>query len=297
MLFKKTPDILYHPGEYDDKFYNERVNRSLGWMGNNEEEQKKNQNIIKNVTIGVAGTGGIGGSTAARLIRSGCLNIKIADIDLFDTSNIQRQMGAELSNPGRNKAEVVFEQLTRITKDASITAYTNGIKNHNAEGFVDGCDYILNQIDVYAVDANYALHRAFRDSKKCKCILTTLTIGHCAFTFKYTHDSMKIEDVYGVPDKAEKDLTQQELNKLVTRIVPIFPESSISKDTFDDWWLKNKVVSIFSGCPPLCEGVLTERILMEILNFKGFKEIPMQLGYAVIDLFNWKASIYNGKWW
>lgn len=58
MLFKKTPDILYHRGEYDEKFYNERVNRSLGWMGNNEEEQKKNQNIIKNVTIGVAGTGG-----------------------------------------------------------------------------------------------------------------------------------------------------------------------------------------------------------------------------------------------
>ncbi|EFP1523835.1 molybdopterin biosynthesis protein MoeB, partial [Salmonella enterica] len=286
---------LYHRGEYDEKFYNERVNRSLGWMGNNEEEQKKNQNIIKNVTIGVAGTGGIGGSTAARLIRSGCLNIKIADIDLFDTSNIQRQMGAELGNLGRNKAEVVFEQLARITKDTSITAYTNGINNHNAEDFVDGCDYILDQIDVYAVDAHYALHRAFRGSKKCKCILTTLTIGHCAFTFKYTHDSMKIEDVYGVPDKAEKDLTQQELNKLVKRIVPIFPESSISKGTFDEWWLKNKVVSIFSGCPPLCEGVLAERILMEILNFKGFKEIPMQPGYAVIDLFNWKAFIYNGK--
>ena len=151
-----TPKTIEYKGSFDEKFYYDRINRSLGWMGDNLDEQLDRQHKLKNITVGVAGTGGIGGSTAARLVRAGCLNIKIADIDNFDTSNIQRQMGAEISNLGRNKSQVVSEIIFGISGDCNIKAYTDGINAGNAEDFVNGCDIILDQIDVYAVDAQNA---------------------------------------------------------------------------------------------------------------------------------------------
>jgi len=57
-------------GTYDDDFYWERVNRNLGWLGDTTEEQQ------------------------ARLVRMGALNLKLADPDHFDLTNVQRQYGA-----------------------------------------------------------------------------------------------------------------------------------------------------------------------------------------------------------
>lgn len=53
----------------NDDMYWERVNRSLGWLGNTEAEQHQRQEKLKNATVGIAGTGGIGGQLAQRLVR------------------------------------------------------------------------------------------------------------------------------------------------------------------------------------------------------------------------------------
>ena len=45
----------------DDDFYWERVNRSLGWLGDSESEQAERQRLLRSLTVGVAGCGGIGG--------------------------------------------------------------------------------------------------------------------------------------------------------------------------------------------------------------------------------------------
>ena len=51
------------------KFTAQRVNRSLGWLGNTEAEQHQRQEKLKNATVGIAGTSGIGGQLAQRLVR------------------------------------------------------------------------------------------------------------------------------------------------------------------------------------------------------------------------------------
>lgn len=53
--------------QLDEAFYWERVNRSLGWLGSSETEQWRTQEIIRGLTIGLAGCGGIGGMAASRL--------------------------------------------------------------------------------------------------------------------------------------------------------------------------------------------------------------------------------------
>jgi molybdopterin/thiamine biosynthesis adenylyltransferase len=293
---KRAPTcrVLRHRGEFDDAFYWERVNRNLGWLGDTEDEQLERQKRLRDCVVGIAGTGGIGGAAALRLVRMGCLNLKVADIDKFDISNIQRQVGADLDHLGKNKAEVVGELAFNLTRDVNIDVFPEGLTDKTAEAFVDGCDVVLDQIDVYAVDAHYALHEAFRRHPECKFILTVLTIGHAAYVFKYTHDSMPIEEVYGLRKNAK--LSDKELRQLIQRIIPVQPNYP-SREMFDEWWVKNRRVAIYGGCPPLCEGVLVERLALEVMEIPGVTPLPVQPGYAILDARAWTATSFSGKWW
>jgi molybdopterin/thiamine biosynthesis adenylyltransferase len=285
---------LRYRGEFDEKFYWERVDRNLGWLGNSRAEQIERQTKLRDAVIGIAGTGGIGGAAALRLVRMGCRNIKVADVDNFDVSNIQRQVGADLDHLGQNKAEVVGEMAFNLTRDVNIDIFPKGLSEQSAEEFVAGCDIVLDQIDVYAVDAHYALHEAFRRHRECKSILTVLTIGHAAHCYKYTHDSMPIEEVYGLPKHAK--LTDEAIRQLITRIIPVrqtFP----SLEMFEQWWVANRTVSIYGGCPPLCEGVLVERVALEVMEIPGIAPIPVQPGYAIFDARTWSTRTFSGRWW
>lgn len=70
--------LIYNAKENEEMYW-ERVNRSLGWLGDTEQEQRDRQDKLKNAVVGIAGTGGIGGQLAQRLVRMGVRNIKLAD--------------------------------------------------------------------------------------------------------------------------------------------------------------------------------------------------------------------------
>lgn len=291
-----TVEVIKHRGAYDDAFYWERVDRNLGWLGESDDEARGRQSALRDSVIGIAGAGGIGGSTTLRLIRMGVGTVKVADNDEFDTTNIQRQVGADLAHLGRNKAAVIGEMGAEISGDVSIDVFPEGITDATAQPFVDGCDIVLDQIDVYAVDAHYSLHEAFRRSERCKAIITVLTIGHAAYVFKYTKDSMQIADVYGIPKRSADDLSEDELRQLIGRIIPEQPDFP-SREAFDRWWVENRTVSIWAGTPPLCEGVLAERAALELMDFPGTEPLPVQPGCAILDTKSWTSKTVSGAWW
>jgi len=286
--------IIKHRGQYDEDFYWERVDRNLGWLGDTRDEQRERQVKLRDSVIGIAGTGGIGGSSALRLVRMGVRNLKLADSDSFDVTNIQRQVGADLDHLGRNKAEVVGEMAFGLTRDVNIDVFPDGITADTADEFVEGCDVILDQIDVYTVDAHYALHEAFRRSTRAQFILTVLTIGHAAYVFKYTRESMPVEEVYGLPPGAELD--ERNLRQLIHRFMPVRPDLVADK-TFDEWWIENRTIPIYGGTPPLCEGVLVERTALEIMDIPGVVPLPVQPGYAIFDARTWTTQTFSGTWW
>lgn len=290
-IFKSKP--------FNEDVYWERVSRNLGWLGNTEKEQRENQKKLKDVTIGIAGTGGIGGAVAARLSRMGIRNLKLADPDTFDCSNMNRQLGADVKHLGQNKAKVVAEMVYSITEDINIEVFEEGITPESAEEFMNGCDYVMDQMDFYEVKNRYALHRAFRNSSKCKFMFKIPTVAHSTIIFKYTKDSMKIEDVYGLPEMDASDHTPETIKRLMERIMPEVPKYH-SKEMLDKWMVENKCMPIFAGCPPLAEGVLVERLALAITGIDKVKEaleLPVQPGYALFDSLSWQVKIKKGKWW
>lgn len=295
-MIHDTKHLIY-TAKPKEEMYWERVNRSLGWLGNTEAEQRERQEKLKNAVIGIAGTGGIGGQLAQRLVRLGVRNLKLADPDTFDISNMNRQMGADLEHIGKNKAEVVAEMTYALNHDVNIAVYPEGITPETAQDFVEDCDYVLDQMDFYEVANRYALHRAFRKSDKAKFIFKVPTVAHGTYIFKYTKDSMTIEDVYGI--KEDSPLSPEVIHRLMERIIPKMPNYP-SEETLDHWFIDLERMPIFAACPPIAEGVLAERLaqaITEVDQLPGAAKIPVQPGYVYFDTLSWSTEIHEGKWW
>ena len=295
-MIHDTKHLIY-TAKPNEEMYWERVNRSLGWLGNTEAEQRERQEKLKNAVIGIAGTGGIGGQLAQRLVRLGVRNLKLADPDTFDISNMNRQMGADLEHIGKNKSEVVAEMTYALNHDVNIAVYPEGITPETAQDFVEDCDYVLDQMDFYEVANRYALHRAFRKSDKAKFIFKVPTVAHGTYIFKYTKDSMTIEDVYGI--KEDSPLSPEVIHRLMERIIPKMPNYP-SEETLDHWFIDLERMPIFAACPPIAEGVLAERLaqaITEVDQLPGAAKIPVQPGYVYFDTLSWSTEIHEGKWW
>ncbi|WNM29984.1 ThiF family adenylyltransferase [Streptomyces sp. Li-HN-5-11] len=285
---------IQYRGDYDEKLYWERVDRNLGWLGDTLEEQRARQEKLRDAVIGIVGTGGIGGAVATRLVRMGARNLKLADPDEFDIPNIQRQLGASLENVGRNKAEVVAEMAFDLTRDVNIDVYPQGITPETAEQFMDGCDYVMDQMEFYQVQNRYALHRAFRASDRCRFMFKIPTVSHKVFVFTYTHDSMPIEEVYDLPEDGPID--DFATRRLMERIIPEMPEYPGTK-MLDEWFVGMQRMPIFGACPPLAEGILVERLAQEIMEIPGRVALPVQPGYAVFDSLTWESKVVERAWW
>jgi len=286
-----------YTAEYDEDRYWERVRRNLGWLGNTEDEQRARQIKLRDAVIGVAGCGGIGGATADRLARMGVRNLKLADPDKFELSNINRQFGAGVNTVGRNKAEVVAEMVYETTHDVNIEVYPEGITPESVDEFFEGCDYVLDKIELYEVDARYTLHRAFRRAPRCQFMMLTPVFGNRAFFFKWTKDSMPAEEYFGVPYGAPMD--EANARQLISRFIPEMPEYP-DREVLEKWFIKDRTCPIFGGTPPLAQGMLASRLGQAITGLDqlpGAVPLPVTPGYAMIDTQLWTAKMVEGVWW
>jgi len=285
------------PATYDDDIYWARVNRNLGWLGDTEEEARKRQEMLRDTVIGVAGTGGIGGSMVDRLARLGVLKLRIADLDTFEYSNINRQLGARADTIGRNKAEVVAEEVHRMTPDVDIDVFTGGITEETADDFMAGCDFVLDEIEPYEFKPRYALHRAFHRSERCRFMMTAHVYGNRTFLWKWTHDSMPLEELLTVPEDAE--MSPEVAEQLLGRLIPEWPTWP-ADEMQREWLIENATCPIIPGAPPMAQGLLLERLMLGITGIEELGDsvrFPVSPGYAMMDSRTWTAKFVEGKWW
>ncbi|GAA2141848.1 ThiF family adenylyltransferase [Actinomadura napierensis] len=292
---KNTGRRIQHAGEYDDAIYWERVKRNLGWLGDTDEEARERQRTLRDATVGVAGAGGIGGSMVERLARLGVLHLKVADLDTFEYSNINRQLGAGVRTVGRNKAEVVAEYVHDMTPDVTIDVFPEGITPESAPEFVQGCDYVLDEIEPYEYPARYALHRAFRDAPQVRFMLTGYVFGNRTFLWKWTHDSMPIEEFIGLPEDA--GMNPEIAEHLMERLIPDkpgYPDAAMQRR----WLIDEQTCPITPGAPPMSQGLILERLMLGMTGIEDQADsarLPAAPGYAMVDSRTWTAAIVEGK--
>lgn len=99
-----------------------------------------------NIKIGIAGAGGLGSNVAVNLVRSGITNIKVADFDVIDQSNLNRQFYFK-DQIGMVKVEALLENLTRINPDIKLDIKNTKLDKSNMKDFFEDCDIVVEAFD------------------------------------------------------------------------------------------------------------------------------------------------------
>ncbi len=118
---------------------------------------------LESVRVGIAGAGGLGSNCAMHLVRSGVKHITIADFDVVNESNLNRQFFFR-DQIGQKKVEAIKENLLRIEPDADIRAVDMRLDASSAREVFADCGIVVEAFD--AVDAKVMLVSAFASSGK-----------------------------------------------------------------------------------------------------------------------------------
>ena len=94
-----------------------------------------------------AGCGGLGGGVIEGLVRSGVGNVVAVDGDVFDVTNLNRQVLSNESNLGRSKAREAVRQMKEINSQVEVTAVEAFIDESNAEEIIAGADVVVYALD------------------------------------------------------------------------------------------------------------------------------------------------------
>lgn len=126
--------------------YEEAFCRNLGLIAADEQQR------LRASRVAVAGLGGVGGIDLVALARLGIGRFTIADPDVFETRNANRQYGATCSAEGRPKAEVMREIVLDINPQAEVRVFREPLGPANADAFLDGADVLVDGIDAFEID-------------------------------------------------------------------------------------------------------------------------------------------------
>ncbi|MBO7373961.1 MAG: ThiF family adenylyltransferase, partial [Oscillospiraceae bacterium] len=114
----------------------ERYIRNLGALSEEECAQLRKKTVL------VAGCGGLGGYLIEMLLRLGVGEIRAADGDRFEASNLNRQLLSVPGLLGKPKAEAAAERAETVNPDVRFLAVPEFVTETNVMELVRGCDAV-----------------------------------------------------------------------------------------------------------------------------------------------------------
>ncbi|MBB6480400.1 HesA/MoeB/ThiF family protein [Spirochaeta isovalerica] len=108
-----------------------------------ESEQK----VLKGKKVLVAGCGGLGGYVIELLARAGVGTIGAVDPDIFDVTNLNRQLLSEEKLLGSSKAEAAYRRCAAINSDITVISRKTKIDRVNVLEILDGYDLAVDALD------------------------------------------------------------------------------------------------------------------------------------------------------
>ena len=101
---------------------------------------------LERVRIGIAGLGGIGSHVAEALARAGVRHLTIADFDVVDQTNLNRQ-NYFADDIGRRKTDATEAILRRIDPDMDIRKSDTVVTPENVSEIFSGCSIVCEAFD------------------------------------------------------------------------------------------------------------------------------------------------------
>jgi len=95
----------------------------------------------------VVGCGGLGGHIIDQLSRIGIGALRVVDGDVFEPSNLNRQLLSKVDLLGVSKAKAAADHIAGVNPDVSVEAVEAFLTEDNAAQLLADCDIVLDALD------------------------------------------------------------------------------------------------------------------------------------------------------
>ena len=175
--------------------YEKAFSRNIGWL--TEDEQR----ILRTKRIAIAGMGGVGGFHLLTLARLGIEKFNIADFDVFELANFNRQTGAGVASLNRPKVDVLAEMMRDINPECDLRVYGQGVRADNLTDFFEGVDLFVDGLDFFAFDVR---ERVFAHCHQFNIpAITVAPLGMSAALLNFMPGGMSFEGYFQMAGKSE----------------------------------------------------------------------------------------------
>lgn len=103
--------------------------------------------LLRSKRVLVVGCGGLGGHIIDLLTRVGVGSLRVVDGDVFEPTNLNRQLLSDTAVLGRSKAEVAAEHIRRVSPDTQAEAVNCFMTEENARELIRDCHIVMDALD------------------------------------------------------------------------------------------------------------------------------------------------------
>lgn len=103
--------------------------------------------ILRRKRVLVVGCGGLGGHLIDMLARIGVGFLRVVDGDVFEPSNLNRQLLSEVPLLGVSKAKAAAAKVSRVNPETEVEAVAGFLTEKNARQLLLSCDAVVDGLD------------------------------------------------------------------------------------------------------------------------------------------------------
>lgn len=196
----------------------------------------------------VVGLGGVGCVAAEMICRAGVGMMTIADGDVFNATNRNRQIGALVSTEGLNKSEVIAKKLKDINPNLILNVKDKYLKGEDMPVLLDSAyDYVVDAIDTLTPKVYLLFHCV---QKGLKVVSSMGSGGKLNPTMIRVDDIAKTNHCDFAYD-IRKRLHKLDVYKGITAVYSPEPVSKESKITVSNELNKKSMVGTISYMPAM----------------------------------------------
>lgn len=207
---------------------------------------------INKKSVLVFGIGGVGGSCAESLVRAGVGKIGIVDGDIFETSNINRQIFATNKTLGIPKVDAACERLKEINPNIVIEKYNLFVNEDNINEInFENYDYIVDAIDTITSKI-LIIKLAYEKNIK---VISSMGAGN-----RLDPTAFEIANIENTKNDPVARIMRKKLKELNIKKVKVVYSTEIPIKT------GNRTPGSISFVPPVCGMVLASYVIRDILK-------------------------------